>query len=61
MNTNKAGRVNGINGTFKTKKAKGCVHQRMVNYHCNEKGQPTGNVVCRECGAVIADPAKVFL
>ena len=57
MNSKKAGQVN---GTFKPKKEKGCVHQRVVDYHYSDKGQPTGNVVCRECGAVIPDPAKVL-
>jgi hypothetical protein len=60
MNADKAGRVNGINGTSPPTKVTGCVHQRMVDCHYNEKGQLTGNVVCRECGAVIPDPVKVF-
>jgi len=58
MNADKAGRMNGK--TY-PKKTKVCVHQRMVDCHYNEKGKPTGNVVCRECGAVIPDPVKVFL
>jgi hypothetical protein len=57
MNTDKTGHVKGIS---KPKKAKVCVHQRMVEYHCNEKGQATGNVVCRECCAVIPNPAKAL-
>ncbi len=61
MNATKAGRVNGRKGTSKPKKARLCVHQRMVNYHYNEKAQPSGNLVCRECGAVIPDPAKVLV
>jgi hypothetical protein len=60
MDVDKVGRVNGINGTSKTKKAKVCVHQRMVDYHYNEKAQPSGNLVCRECGAVIPDPTEVL-
>jgi len=60
MNAEKAGCVNGINRTSKTKKGKVCVHQRMVGYHYNEKAQPSGNLVCRECGAVIPDPTKVL-
>jgi len=32
----------------------------MLDYHYNEKAQPSGNLVCRECGSVIPDPAKVF-
>lgn len=58
MNAEKAGQA--INGTSKHKKKKVCVHQRMVDYHFNEKGQATGNVVCRECGAVIPGPTKVL-
>ena len=58
MDVDKAGRVNGINGASKPKRAKVCVHQRIVSCHYNEKGQPSGNLVCRECGAVIPDPAK---
>lgn len=57
MNADKAGRVNGKAYPIK---AKVCVHQRMVDCHYNEKGKPTGNVVCRECGTVIPDPVKVF-
>ena len=60
MNAEKAGPVNGIKGTSKLKKAKGCVHQRMLDWHCNEKAQPSGNLVCLECAAVIPDPAKVL-
>ncbi len=56
MNAEKAGRIN--RKTY-PKEEKGCVHQRMVDCHYNEKGQLTGNVVCRECGAVIPDPVKV--
>ena len=57
MNADKAGRVNGE--TY-TKNERGCVHQRMVDYHYNEKRKLTGNVVCRECGSVIPDPVKVL-
>lgn len=60
MNAEKAGRVNGLNATSKTKKAKVCIHQRMVEGHYNEKGEPSGNLVCRECAAVIPDPTKVL-
>ena len=57
----KAGHINRINGTSKKlKKSKVCVHGRVVDYHFNDKGKPTGNVVCRECGSVIPDPAKVL-
>jgi hypothetical protein len=58
MNSTKAGR---INGKSTPKKTRICVHQRMVDYHYNEKSQPSGNLVCRECGAVIPDPAKVLV
>ncbi|MDH5426942.1 MAG: hypothetical protein OEZ57_02415 [Nitrospirota bacterium] len=61
MNADKTGRVNKINGTSTRTKANGCVHQRMMDSHYNEKGQSTGNVVCRECGAVIPDPVKILL
>lgn len=60
MNVNKSGRVKKLNGISKLKKAKMCVHQRMVDYHYNENAQPSGNLVCRECGAVIPDPAKIL-
>jgi hypothetical protein len=56
MKTNKAGQ---INGNSKHENVKVCVHQRMVGSHFNGKGQPSGNLVCRECGTVILDPAKV--
>ena len=58
MNADKVGRVNGKTYLNKTTV---CVHQRMVDSHYNEKGKPTENVVCRECGAVIPDLVKVFL
>ena len=60
MNVARAERVNGIKGTSKLKKAKSCIHQRMLDWHYNEKAQPSGNLVCCECGAVIPDPAKVL-
>jgi len=57
MNADKAGRVKGK--TY-PKNERGCVHQRMVDCHYNEKGKLTGNVVCRECGSVIPDSVKGF-
>jgi len=57
MKTKKAGQ---FNGNAKPQKLKVCVHQRMVSGHVNGKGQPSGNLVCRECGAVIPDPDKVL-
>jgi len=60
MNAEMVGRVNGIKGISKLKKAKSCVHQRMLDWHYNENAQPSGNLVCCECGAVIPDPAKVL-
>ena len=59
MNTQKVGHVNGKNGTLKPKKVKVCVHQRVLGPHFNEAGQASGNLVCRECGAVVPDPVKV--
>jgi len=58
MNASKTVRVNGMNRTLTPTKAKACVHQRIVDYHYNDKAQPSGNLVCRECGAVIPDPVK---
>jgi hypothetical protein len=60
MNADQAGRINGLSRTSKPKKAKVCVHGRMVEYHYDDEGQATGNVVCRECWAVIPDPANVL-
>ena len=57
MDADKAGHVN---GTSKPNKVKVCVHQCMVDFHYNEKAHPSGNLVCRECGAMIPDPAKVL-
>lgn len=57
MNTHKAGKVN---GSSKSNLPKVCVHQRVVDSHFNGKGKPSGNLVCRECGAVIPDPIKAF-
>jgi len=59
MNSHKGGHVNGEKGTSKPKKAKVCVHQRVLGRHFNEEGQASGNLVCRECGAVVPDPVKV--
>ena len=60
MNAEKAVYVNGKKGTPKPKGARVCVHQRMLDYHYNEKAQPSGNLLCRECGAVIPDSANVL-
>lgn len=35
-----------------------CLHQRVVNYHYDEKGNHTGKLVCKECGEIIPDPHK---
>lgn len=35
-----------------------CTHQRIVDFHVDASGRRTGNVVCRECRAVIPDPLK---
>jgi hypothetical protein len=56
MNVVKAGRVNGLS---KSHKKKVCAHQRVVENYFTDKGQPTGKVMCRECGAVIPDPVKI--
>jgi ribosomal protein L40E len=32
-----------------------CTHQRIVDSHFDASGKRTGNLVCRECGAVIPD------
>jgi hypothetical protein len=56
----KADKAEHVNRKSSPIRAKDCVHQRMVDGHYNEKGKPTGNVVCRECGAVIPDPVKVL-
>ena len=60
MNAVMARRVNGTKNTSKPKRGKVCVHQRMVSSQYNEKGQVTGNVICRECGAVIPSSQKIF-
>ena len=61
MKADKAGRMKEVNGMSKpTTVKRRCVHGRMVEYHFNEKFQRTGNLVCRECGAVIPDPAKML-
>jgi hypothetical protein len=61
MKAYESGHVNGKNGTSKPKlkKVKVCVHQRVLGPHFNEEGQASGNLVCRECGAVVPDPVKV--
>ena len=60
MIADKARYVNGKKGTSKPKIARSCVHQRMVESHYNEKSQPSGNLVCRECGAVLPDPVATL-
>ncbi len=56
MNFTETGYINENSDSPKNETA--CVHQRVVNPHFNGQGHPTGNVVCRECGAVVPDPAK---
>ena len=34
-----------------------CLHQRVIDYHYDEQGKRTGNFVCKECAAIIPDPA----
>lgn len=60
MNANQDGRVNGLKRTPEPKKAKVCVHRRTVEYLYDDEGQAIGNVVCRECWAVIPDPVNVL-
>ena len=57
MDAIKVGQVKGIS---KPHKKTVCAHQRVVENYFTDKGQPTGNVVCRECGAVIPDPVKIL-
>jgi len=52
-------KVGHVNGKAKPKRKNVCMHGRVVDYHYNDKGQATGNVVCRECGAIIPDSLKV--
>ena len=59
MNADQVERLNGFSRTSKPKKAKLCVHSRIVEYHYDDEGLATGNVVCRECRAVIPDPVNV--
>ena len=64
MKINKAGLVNamgvcGTNARSKHKRVKVCIHQRMVDSHINAKGEPSWNLVCRECGAVIPETGSL--
>ncbi|MDT7042797.1 hypothetical protein [Candidatus Nitronereus thalassa] len=34
-----------------------CLHQRMIEYQYDEQGKRTGKFVCKECAAIILDPA----
>lgn len=34
-----------------------CLHQRMIEYHHDEQGNRTGKYICKECTAIIPDPA----
>jgi uncharacterized protein YbaR (Trm112 family) len=29
-----------------------CAHQRAVDYELSEEGEETGNLICKECGAI---------
>ena len=49
-----------VKGKFQPTKKKVCIHQRVVDHHYNDEGIATGNLVCRECGAVIPDPLKML-
>ena len=35
-----------------------CLHQRVIEYHYNNQGKRTGKFVCKECAAIIPDPAN---
>ncbi len=35
-----------------------CLHQRVIDYHYDEKNNRSGKFVCRECGEIIPDPTK---
>ncbi len=54
----KAGYLNGRSEMSKSKYAKMCLHGRVLDRQY-DNGKLTGNVVCRECGAVIPDPVNV--
>ena len=40
------------------KKNPGCTHSRIVDYVYSEEGKRTGQVKCKECGAVFPDKPK---
>lgn len=42
------------------KKKENCLHQRIVDYHYDDKGQRTGKLTCKECGAIIPDQLKIL-
>ena len=32
-----------------------CGHQRVVDYEVSDEGERTGNLICRECGAILLE------
>ena len=34
-----------------------CLHQRIIDYHYDGQGNRTGKFICKECAAIIPDPA----
>ncbi|MFY4730328.1 hypothetical protein [Nitrospira sp. BLG_2] len=41
---------------FKGRETTVCTHDRMVDDQLGEDGQRTGQLICRECGAVLSIP-----
>lgn len=35
-----------------------CLHQRVIDYHYDEKGNRSGMFICRECREVIPNPLR---
>ncbi len=42
----------------RAKKNPACTHSRMVDYVYSKKGEKTGQLFCKECGAVLPDTPK---
>lgn len=55
MTSDEAGRSEEMEGKKSTSQ---CLHQRVIDYHYDEKGNRSGMFICRECGEIIPDPAK---
>jgi len=39
----------------RTKAGAACAHARVIDYEFSADGKKTGNLVCKECGAIILD------